>query len=106
MPFISATILSALSNESSCVEAQLSDAGRSFEPCRKDMHIALSFPNGRHFFVEHGVLKLTVATAPVAGGGEAVLERNLRFCPFCGRSVQGRSESVGPWGRLRRRLRI
>jgi hypothetical protein len=78
------------------VETKLSDAERLFDPCCKDMRIALSFPNGRNFFVERGVLKLTVAKAPMAGGGEAVLERSIRFCPFCGRPVQGQSENVGP----------
>ena len=77
----------------------MTDAERSFEPCYKDMQIALSFPNGRHFFVEQGVLKLMVAKAPLAGGGEAILEGTLRFCPFCGRPVHGYSESTEPWGR-------
>jgi len=63
------------------------------------MQIALSFPGGRHFFFEDDVLRLTVAKTPVQGGGEAVLERSVRFCPFCGKPVQGHSECVGPWGR-------
>ena len=48
---------------------------------------AMSFPSGRHFFVEAGVLKLTVAKTPMEGGGEAVLEHPVRFCPFCGTPI-------------------
>lgn len=43
----------------------------------------MSFPNGRHFFIEDGVLKLTVAKTPLQGTGEAVLEHPVRFSPFC-----------------------
>ena len=53
-----------------------------------DMATAMSFPDGRHFFIEEGALKLTVARTPLQGGGEAVLESVVRFCPFCGRPVQ------------------
>jgi hypothetical protein len=63
-------------------------ADKTFDACCKDMATAMSFPNGRHFFVEEGALKLTVAKTPVQGGGEAVLESVVRFCPFCGRPVQ------------------
>ena len=51
------------------------------------MATAMSFPNGRHFFVEDGALNLTVAKTPMQGGGEAVLEYAVRFCPFCGKPV-------------------
>ena len=61
---------------------------KKFDACCKDMATAMSFPNGRHFFVEEGVFKLTVAKTPLQGGGEAVLESVVRFCPFCGRSIQ------------------
>ncbi len=47
----------------------------------------MSFPSGRNFFVEDGQLKLTVAKTPLQGGGEAVLEHPVRFCPFCGTPV-------------------
>jgi len=53
------------------------------------MKTAMSFPTGRHFFIEDGVLKLTVAKTPFQGGGEGVLEHPVRFCPFCGKRVQG-----------------
>jgi hypothetical protein len=56
-----------------------------FTPCCKDLATAMSFPAGRHFFVEEGVLKLIVAKTPLQGGGEAELENAIRFCPFCGR---------------------
>jgi len=66
------------------------------------MVTAMSFPDGRHFFVEDGVLMLTVAKAVLQGGGQGVLEHPVRFCPFCGKPVQDalkdRSESAGPWG--------
>jgi hypothetical protein len=55
------------------------------------MATALSFPDGRHFFVEEGVLKLTVAKTPLADGGEAVLENAVRFCPFCGNATKHRA---------------
>ena len=73
---------------------------KSFEPCCKDMKTAMSVPAGRHFFVEDGVLKLTVAKTPLEGGGEGILEHPVRFCPFCGKPAQARSEdTVGPWTR-------
>jgi hypothetical protein len=56
-----------------------------FTPCCKDLATAMSFPAGRHFFVEEGALKLVVAKTPLQGGGEAELENAIRFCPFCGR---------------------
>ncbi|SDN19010.1 hypothetical protein [Afipia sp. GAS231] len=67
------------------------EAGKNFDACCKDMATAMSFPNGRHFFVEEGALKLTVAKTPLQGGGEAVLESAVRFCPFCGQSIQLRT---------------
>jgi hypothetical protein len=70
--------------------AQLSDPEKSFEPCCKDMTTAMSFPAGRHFFVENGVLMLTVARAILKDGSEGILEHPVRFCPFCGKPVQGR----------------
>jgi len=51
------------------------------------MVTAMSFPDGRHFFVEDGVLMLTVAKAVLQGGGQGVLEHPVRFCPFCGKPV-------------------
>jgi hypothetical protein len=78
--------------------AQLSDPGKSFEPCCKDMTTAMSVPAGRHFFVENGVLMLTVARAILKDGSEGIIEHPVRFCPFCGKPVQGRAESAGPWG--------
>jgi hypothetical protein len=72
---------------------------KSFEPCCKDMHTALSIPDGRHFFIEDGVLMLTVAKAGLKDGGEGVFEHPVRFCPFCGKPVQSHSESVGHLGR-------
>lgn len=65
----------------------MSMPGRSppFTPCCGDIATALSFPAGRHFFVEDGALKLLVAKTPLQGGGEAELENAIRFCPFCGR---------------------
>ena len=56
-----------------------------FAPCCKDLTTALSFPAGRHFFIEDGKLKLLVAKTPLQGGGEAELENAVRFCPFCGK---------------------
>jgi hypothetical protein len=44
----------------------------------------LSFPAGRHLFVEDGKLQLLVARTPLQGGGEADLQNAVRFCPFCG----------------------
>ena len=41
----------------------------------------------RNFFIEDGAFKLTVAKTRVQGGGEAVLERSVRFCPFGGKPV-------------------
>jgi hypothetical protein len=73
-------------------EAQLSDPEKSFEPCCKDMTTAMSFPAGRHFFLEHGVVMLTVARAILKDGSEGILEHPVRFCPFCGKPVQDRSE--------------
>ena len=48
-----------------------------FSPCCKDLATALSFPAGRHFFIEDGKLKLLVARTPLQGGGEAELENAL-----------------------------
>jgi hypothetical protein len=76
----------------------LSELEKSFEPCCKDMRTAMSFPAGRHFFFENGVLMLTVARAILKDGSEGILEHPVRFCPFCGKPVQDRSESAGPWG--------
>jgi hypothetical protein len=45
----------------------------------------MSFPAGRHLFVEDGALKLLVAKTSLQGGGEAELENKIRFCPFCGK---------------------
>ncbi len=45
----------------------------------------MSFPAGRHFFVENGVLMLTVAKAILKDGSEGILEHPVRFCPFCGK---------------------
>ncbi len=56
-------------------------------PCCKDLATALSFPAGRHLFVEDGALKMLVAKTPLQGGGEAELENKIRYCPFCGKSV-------------------
>ena len=64
------------------------EADKTFDTCCKEMATAMSFPDGRHFFVELGALKLTVARTPLLGGGEAVLESVVRFCPFCARPVQ------------------
>jgi len=55
-----------------------------FSPCCKDLATALSFPAGRHFFIEDGKLKLLVAKTPLQGG-EAELENAVRYCPFCGK---------------------
>ena len=52
----------------------------------------MSFPAGRHFFVENRVLMLTVARAILKDGSEGILEHPVRFCPFCGKPVQERSE--------------
>jgi len=52
--------------------------------CCKDLATALSFPAGRHLFVEDGKLQLLVARTPLQGGGEADLQNAVRFCPFCG----------------------
>jgi len=56
-----------------------------FAPCCKDLATALSFPAGRHFFIDDGKLKLLVAKTPLQGGGEAELENAVRYCPFCGK---------------------
>ena len=69
----------------------MSVAALLFDPCCKDMATAMSFPAGRHFFVEDGVLKLTVAKTPLQDGGEAVLENAVRYCPFCGKPAQAGS---------------
>jgi hypothetical protein len=53
------------------------------------MATALSFPDGRHFFIEEG--GLTVAKTPLRDGGEAVLENAVRFCPFCGKPTKLRA---------------
>lgn len=50
------------------------------------------------FLVENGVLMLTVAKAILKDGSEGILEHPVRFCPFCGKPVQGRSEKAGAWG--------
>ena len=63
-------------------------AALSFTPCCKDLATALSFPAGRHFFVEDGALKLIVAKTSTQGGGVAELENAIRYCPFCGRPSQ------------------
>lgn len=55
------------------------------EPCCGDLAAALSFPTGRHFLVEDGVLKLRVAHTPLLDGDEAELENIARYCPFCGK---------------------
>jgi hypothetical protein len=49
--------------------------------------MALSFPAGRHLFVEDGAVKLLVAKTPLQGGGDAELEHAIRFCPFCGKAM-------------------
>ena len=50
----------------------------------------MSFPAGRHFFVENGVLMLTVARAILKDRSEGILEHPVRFCPFCGKPVRNR----------------
>jgi hypothetical protein len=57
--------------------------------CCKDLGTALSFPAGRHFFIEDGKLQLLVARTPVQGGGEADLQNAVRYCPFCGQPTAG-----------------
>ena len=69
----------------------LSQPEKIIDVCCKNMATAMSFPSGRHFFIEDGVLKLTVAKTPVQGGGEAVLEHPVRFCPFCGKPISAQS---------------
>ena len=54
-------------------------------PCCKGLASALSFPAGRHLFVEDGKLQLLVAKTPLQGGGEAELQNAIRYCPFCGK---------------------
>ena len=56
----------------------MSEPEKTLDACCKGMAAAMSFPNGRHFFIEDGVLKLTVAQTPLQGGGEAVLEHPVR----------------------------
>ncbi len=56
-----------------------------FPPCCKEMATALSFPAGRHLFIEDGKLQLLVAKTPLQGGGEAELQNAVRYCPFCGK---------------------
>jgi len=56
-----------------------------FTPCCKGLASALSFPAGRHLFVEDGKLQLLVAKTPLQGGGEAELQNAIRYCPFCGK---------------------
>jgi hypothetical protein len=68
----------------------MSDPKTSFFPCCKDMAIAQSFPARRHFFINAGVLKLTVAKTILSDRREAVLERPIDFCPFCGKPSPGR----------------
>ncbi len=63
--------------------------------CCKDLATALSFPAGRHFFVENGQLKMLVARTPMQGGGEAELENVVRFCPFCGTPLADMFPSTG-----------
>jgi hypothetical protein len=65
------------------------------------MATAMSFPAGRHFFVEDGVLKLTVAKTPLEHGGEGVLEHPVHFCPFCGKPVQRYAPGEGRLARLK-----
>jgi hypothetical protein len=67
----------------------MSRTDKPIDLCCKDLSTALSFPAGRHFFVEDGALKLIVAKTPLHGGGEAELENAIRFCPFCGKSTDG-----------------
>jgi len=56
-----------------------------FTPCCKGLERALSFPAGRHLFVEDGKLQLLVAKTPLQGGGEAELQNAIGYCPFCGK---------------------
>ena len=60
-----------------------------FTPCCKDLASALSFPAGRHLFVENGKLQLLVAKTPLQGGGEAELQNAIGYCPFCGKPTAG-----------------
>jgi hypothetical protein len=46
----------------------LSQPEKIIDVCCKNMATAMSFPSGRHFFIEDGVLKLTVPKTPVQGG--------------------------------------
>jgi hypothetical protein len=69
-------------------KGKLSDPQKLFKACCKDMATALSFPDGRHFFVDGGALKLLVAKARLADGQVAELEHPVRFCPFCGKPMQ------------------
>jgi hypothetical protein len=68
---------------------KVSDPQKLFEACCKDMATAMSFPDGRHFFIEDGALRLLVAKARLVDGQVAELEHPVRFCPFCGKPVQG-----------------
>jgi hypothetical protein len=61
------------------------------------MTTAMSFPAGRHFFVESGVLMLTVARAILKDGSEGILEHPVRFCPFCGSRCKTATEGAEPW---------
>ena len=67
----------------------MSATGEPIEPCCKDLAVALSFPTGRHFFVEDNALKLLVAHTPMLDGGDAELENAVRYCPFCGMRTTG-----------------
>src|SRR5262249_33991343 len=61
-----------------------------------DMTTAMSFPVGRHFFVENGVLMLTVAKAILKDGSEGILEHPVRFCPFSASRCRPALKAPGP----------
>ena len=64
------------------------DPAAKFGTCCKSMTIAMTFPAGRNFFIEDGILRLITAQTELAGGGSAVTAANIKFCPFCGTPLQ------------------
>jgi hypothetical protein len=67
-----------------------------FSPCCKDLATALSFPAGRHLFIQDGRLQLLVAKTPLQGGGEAELQSVVYYCPFCGKPTTNLFASKAP----------
>ena len=66
----------------------------NFGDCCHDLNDAMTVPQKRSFFVQNGVLYLTVAGSDAAGW----FDQAILYCPFCGTQLQTK-EKIAAGGR-------